>query len=95
MNAASWKLNWTISGKPAFMRTMMELLTRLLQLRCCCERIGNNEHLTKGEENSTVLFKRLVRECLPAEVLAHYDRLKRTEPELLECPHKQRVPFIR
>jgi hypothetical protein len=27
-----------------------------------------------------------VRECLSAEVLVHYDRLKETEPELLECP---------
>jgi hypothetical protein len=65
---------------------MMELLLRLQQLRCCCERIGNNEQLTKGEKNSALLFKRLVRECLPAEVLTHYDRLKRTDPELLECP---------
>ncbi len=31
-------------------------------------------------------FKNLVRECLPAEVMVHYDRLKEIEPELLECP---------
>jgi hypothetical protein len=68
------------------MKTMMELLIRLQQLRRCRKRIASNEQLTKGEKNSAVLFKRLVRECLPAEVLSRYDRLKRTEPELLECP---------
>jgi hypothetical protein len=26
-----------------------------------------------------------VRECLPADVMLHYDRLRKLEPELLEC----------
>ena len=68
------------------MKTMMELLIRLQQLRLSSLRAAHNNQLTAAEKNSIRFFKSLVRECLPAEVLVHYDRLKETEPELLECP---------
>jgi len=68
------------------MKTMMELLIRLQQLRRCCERTARNNQLTDGEKNSARFFKMLVRDCLPKEVLVHYDRMKETETELLECP---------
>jgi hypothetical protein len=67
------------------MKTMMELLIRLQQLRLSSLRAAHNNQLTAAEKNSIRFFKSLVRECLPAEVLVHYDRLKETE-ELLECP---------
>jgi hypothetical protein len=89
------------------MKTMMELLIRLQQLRLSSLRAAHNNQLTAAEKNSIRFFKSLVRsprgvglvtcpgdvplftpqgECLSAEVLVHYDRLKETEPELLECP---------
>jgi hypothetical protein len=68
------------------MKTMMELLIRLQQLRLSSLRAAHNNQLTATEKNSIRFFKNLVRECLPAEVLVPYDRLKETEPELLECP---------
>jgi len=68
------------------MKTMIELLIRLQELRLCCQRVANNGQLTEQEKYSVYLFKNLVRDCLPAEVLIDYDRLKETEPELLECP---------
>lgn len=68
------------------MKTMMELLIRLQQLRLSSLRAAHNNQLTAAEKNSIRFFKNLVRDCLPAEVLVHYDRLKETEPELLECP---------
>jgi hypothetical protein len=68
------------------MKTMMELLIRLQQLRLSSRRAAHNNQLTAAEKNSIRFFKNLVRECLPAEVLFHYDQLKETEPELLECP---------
>jgi hypothetical protein len=67
------------------MKTMMELLIRLQQLRRCCERTNSNQQLTAGEKNTMRLFKHLVRDCLPANVLLQYDHLKAAEPELLEC----------
>lgn len=68
------------------MKTMMELLIRLQQLRLSGLRAAQNNQPTAGEKNSIRFFRNLVRECLPAEVLVHYDRLKETEAELLECP---------
>ena len=68
------------------MKTMMELLIQLQQLRRCNERNARNQHLTEGEKHPLRVQKRLVRECLPADVLLHYDRLRKLEPELLECP---------
>ena len=68
------------------MKTMMELLVQLQQLRRCNERNAQNPHLTEGERHPLRVHKRLVRECLPDEVVSHYDRLRKLEPELLECP---------
>ena len=68
------------------MKTMMELLIRLQQLRLSSLRAAHNNQLTAAEKNSIRFFKSLVRDCLPAEVLVHYDQLNETEPELLECP---------
>lgn len=68
------------------MKTMLELLIRLHELRDCCERARRNPQLSKGEKAVPCVHKRLVRECLPAEVLAHYDRMKKTERVLRSCP---------
>ena len=68
------------------MKTMMELLIRLQQVRLSSLRAAHNNQLTAAEKNSIRFFKSLVRDCLPAEVLIHYDRLKETGPKLLECP---------
>jgi len=69
-----------------YMKTMLELLIRLQELRDCCERAAHNPQLTGSEKAAVFCFKNLVRDCLPAEVLIHYDRLRKAEPELLECP---------
>jgi hypothetical protein len=68
------------------MKTMMTLLIRVQQLRDCCQRTKNNHQVTEGEKSSVRLFKQLVRDCLPREVLRHYDQLKQTEPELFQSP---------
>lgn len=65
---------------------MMEILIRLQQLRRSSLRTAHNKQLTAAEKYSIRCFKNLVRECLPAEVLVHYDQLKEAEPELLKCP---------
>lgn len=65
---------------------MMEILIRLQQLRRSSLRTAHNKQLTAAEKNSIRCLKNLVRDCLPAEVLVHYDQLKETEPELLKCP---------
>lgn len=67
------------------MKTMMELLIRLQELRGCCERAAHNSQLTCSEKAAPSCLKELVRDSLPADVLNHYDRLKEAEPELLQC----------
>jgi len=64
---------------------MLELLIRLLEMRCCCEHVQRNRQLTNGEKAMACLHKQIVRECLPPEVLAHYDRMKKAEHALLSC----------
>jgi hypothetical protein len=68
------------------MKTMLELLIRLLEMRCCCEHVQRNRQFTNGEKGMAWLHKQIVRECLPREVLTHYDRMKKTEHALLSCP---------
>lgn len=68
------------------MKTMMELLIRLQELRSCCERAARNPQLTRNEKATPCSFKSLVRDCLPADVLDHYDQLKETDRDLLESP---------
>jgi len=68
------------------MKTLLELLIRLHEMRCCCERVKRNPQLTNGEKSVACSHKQLVRECLPVTVLNHYDRMKTTERTLLTCP---------
>lgn len=68
------------------MKTMMELLIRLQELRGCCERAAHNSQLTRSEKAAPSCLKELVRDSLPADVLNHYDRLKKTARDLLQCP---------
>ncbi|NOS70386.1 MAG: hypothetical protein HOP33_10700 [Verrucomicrobia bacterium] len=68
------------------MKTMLELLIRLHEMRCCCERVKRNPQLTNCEKSVACFHKQLVRECLPVTVLNHYDRMKKTERTLLTCP---------
>jgi hypothetical protein len=68
------------------MKTMMQMLIQLQQLRRCSDRTIQNHHLTEGEKHPLSFRKRRLRDCLPADVVLHYDRLRKLEPELLECP---------
>jgi hypothetical protein len=68
------------------MKTIFELLLRLQEMRSCCERTRRNPHLTTAEKAVASSHKQLVRECLPAEVLARYDLMKKTEYTMRECP---------
>lgn len=68
------------------MKTMLELLIRLHEMRCCCERARRNSQLTQGEKAVACRHKQIVRECLPAAVLIHYDRMKTTERVLRSSP---------
>ena len=74
-----------VTGLP-IMKTMLELLIRLHEMRCCCERVKRNPQLTDRERATACSHKQIVRECLPPEVLAHYDRMKKTQRALLSCP---------
>jgi len=68
------------------MKTMLELLIRLHEMRCCCERVRGNPQLTNAEKSAARSHKQIVRECLPAVVLSHYDRMKKAKRTLLSCP---------
>ncbi len=68
------------------MKTMLNLLTHLIELRRCCERAGNNPQLSAGEKAAPRRDKARVRERLPAAVIATYDRMKQTDTDLLDCP---------
>jgi hypothetical protein len=68
------------------MKTMLELVTRLHEMRSCCERVRRNPQLTEGEKAAACYHKQIVRECLPPEVLAHYDRMKTAERKLRLFP---------
>ena len=65
---------------------MLELLTRLHEMRSCCERVRRIPQLTAGEKAAVCFHKQIVRECLPPEVLAHYDRMKTAERALRPFP---------
>lgn len=68
------------------MKTMLDLLVRLVEMRRCCEHVRNNSQLTEGEKSAAYCFTNLVRDCLPCQVLATYDRMERTDAPLLEAP---------
>jgi hypothetical protein len=69
-----------------FMKTMLKLVTRLVEMGRYSERAQTNPHLSDGEKAAARLFEGLLRGCVPETVLATYDRMKETEPELLGCP---------
>lgn len=68
------------------MKTMLEILIRLHEMRYCCERVRRNSQLTNREKAVACSHKQIVRECLPPEVLTHYDRMKKSERALRSCP---------
>jgi len=68
------------------MKTMLEILIHLNEMRRCCERTKRNPQLTQREKAVACSHKQIVRECLPAEVLIHYDRMKTTERAMMACP---------
>ena len=80
---AAANFNWTMTHS---MNTMLDLLTRLVEMRQCCQRVRDNSQLTDGEKAAAQSLKNVVREGLPAPLLVTYDRMKETEAELLECP---------
>ena len=55
-------------------------------MRCGCKRVRRNPHLTHREKAVARSHKQIVRECLPPEVLAYYDRMKKSERALRSCP---------
>lgn len=65
---------------------MMELVMRLNELERWCRRAASNPQLTDGEKASVRFYTNLVREVIPAPVLAQYTWLEASEPDLLECP---------
>jgi hypothetical protein len=68
------------------MKTMLELLIRLQEMRRSCRRVKRNPQLTSGEKTAAYSQKQIVRECLPPEVLVQYDQMKKTEHTLANCP---------
>jgi hypothetical protein len=68
------------------MKTMLDLLVRLVEMRRCCEHVRNNSQLTEGEKSAAYCFANLVRDCLPSLVLATFDRMEQTDSQLLEVP---------
>lgn len=68
------------------MKTMFELLLSLHEVRTSFDRVRLNPQVTDGEKSTVRAHKELVRECLPAVVLVHYDRMSRTERMLRSCP---------
>jgi hypothetical protein len=68
------------------MKTMLELLVRLDEMRCHCERARRNSQLTAREKAMACAHKQIVRECLPSVVLVHYDRMNGVERALLPSP---------
>lgn len=68
------------------MKTMMDLVMRLNELDRSCRRAAANPQLTDGERASVRIYTNLVREVIPVEVRAHYERLVASEPDLAECP---------
>jgi hypothetical protein len=68
------------------MKTMLEILIRLEEMRGCCQRTRHNPQLTDWEKAAASSHKLIVRECLPPEVLAHYDRMKTIEGTMKGCP---------
>lgn len=68
------------------MKTMLDLVVRLVEMRRCCEHVRNNSQLTEGEKSAAYCFTSLVRDCLPPLVLATYDRMEQTDSQLLEAP---------
>jgi len=68
------------------MKTMLELLIRLQELRHSADWATRNPQLSGGEKATARCLKSLVRDCLPPTVLVHYDILKRQKPEMLRCP---------
>ena len=68
------------------MKTMLELLIRLHELRRCCERAQRSAQVSDGEKAAICAYRQLVRECLPKHVLAHYDKMTKSERALGKCP---------
>jgi hypothetical protein len=68
------------------MKTMLELLIRLDELRRCRDRVVRNPQFTNGEKACIRSYKQIVRECLPSVVLTHYDQMKKSERTLFSCP---------
>jgi hypothetical protein len=68
------------------MKTLLELLIRLDELRCCRDRVLRNPQFTNGEKTCIRSYKQIVRECLPSVVLTHYDQMKKSERALFSCP---------
>jgi hypothetical protein len=68
------------------MKTMMDLLTSLRRMDAAAEAAARNCQLSPGEKEAARRHVDLVREVLPAHILANYDDLKTTASDLLESP---------
>ena len=61
---------------------MLDLLISLHRMECAVEAACRRRQLTPGEEQVLRRHLDLVREIIPAEVLAHWDRMKATVTDL-------------
>lgn len=68
------------------MKTMLDHLTRLVEMRQRCERVRDNSKLIDGEKAASHSLKNLLRKALPTPLLVTYDRMKETEAELVKYP---------
>jgi len=68
------------------MKTMMELLVALQRLEHSVQTVCRRRQLTPLEVQAAQRHLDLVRDIIPAEVLAFYDQMKGTEADLLTSP---------
>src|SRR3989442_12082701 len=66
------------------MNTMMDLLVRLQEVEHCARLALRCKQLTPREKQSARGYVALVREIVPGEVLVLYDRMRRSDSDLLD-----------
>ena len=68
------------------MKTTLELLVRLAEVKKCAQRLSKHGQITNREKVAAECLQRLIRESLPGEVLPYFDTLFETEAQLVDCP---------
>lgn len=73
---------------------MRELVIRFREFHSCFERVPRNPQLTNGEKAAACSYRQIVRERLPAVLLNHYDRTKKSERALRSRPEEFRLGVL-